>query len=94
MGFEEKLHYFRPFSKFVCIKFVIFFSFWQFCFLILLTKFDVFSHQTASFIQDMLICLEMVVAAIAHSFAFSYKDFVDYSKAQNPIRNLGKVLIC
>jgi len=39
----------------------------------------------------MLICLEMVVAAIAHSFAFSYTDFVDYSRLQDPIRNLGKV---
>lgn len=41
----------------------------------------------------MLICLEMVFAAIAHSFAFSYKDFIDYSKLNNPIfKNLGKVL--
>lgn len=35
----------------------------------------------------------MVFAAIAHSFAFSYKDFIDYSKLDNPIfRNLGRVL--
>ena len=35
----------------------------------------------------------MVIAAIAHSFAFSYKDFIDYSKLENPIfRNLGRVL--
>lgn len=41
----------------------------------------------------MLICLEMVFAAIAHSFAFSYKDFIDYSKLDNPIlKNFGKVL--
>lgn len=91
MGFEDKLHSFRPFSKFLCIKFIIFFSFWQSCFLIILTKFQFFSHEKACFMQDMLICLEMVVAAIAHSFAFSYKDFVDYSRLQSPMRNLGKV---
>jgi hypothetical protein len=35
----------------------------------------------------------MVIAAIAHSFAFSYKDFIDYSKLENPIfKNLGRVL--
>jgi hypothetical protein len=93
LGFESKLQPFRPLSKFLCIKFVIFFSFWQFCFLILLTKFDIFTSQTARFIQDMLICIEMVIAAIGHSFAFSYKDFIDYSKLEYPIlKNLGKVL--
>jgi hypothetical protein len=93
VGFEQKLHPFRPLSKFLCIKFVIFFSFWQSCFLVILTKVDIFQHHTAKFLQDVLICLEMVFAAIAHSFAFSYKDFIDYSKLDNPIfRNLGKVL--
>lgn len=93
VGFEQKLHPFRPLSKFLCIKFVIFFSFWQSCFLIILTKFEVFHPQTAKFLQDMLICLEMVFAAIAHSFAFSYKDFIDYSKPDPPmLKNLGRVL--
>jgi hypothetical protein len=41
----------------------------------------------------MLICLEMVIAAIAHSFAFSYTDFIDYTKVDTPIfQNLGRVL--
>ena len=39
----------------------------------------------------MLICFEMVVAAIAHSFAFSYKDFIDYSRTESIMTNLGKV---
>lgn len=93
IGLEQHLVPFRPLSKFLCIKFVIFFSFWQCCFLMVLTKFDIFHHQTAKFLQDLLICLEMVIAAIAHSFAFSYKDFIDYSKLDNPIlKNFGKVL--
>lgn len=58
-----------------------------------LVKFNVFEYQTAKFLQDLLICLEMVFAAIAHSFAFSYSDFIDYSKLDNPILvNFGKVL--
>ena len=57
-----------------------------------LTKFGVFQYQTAKFLQDLLICLEMVFAAIAHSFAYSYQDFIDYSKLDNPIlENFGKV---
>ncbi len=93
MGFEDHLQPFRPLSKFLCIKFVIFFSFWQSCFLVILQKFDFFQGHTAKFLQDMLICIEMVFAAVAHSFAFSYRDFIDYSKLNNPIfRNLGRVL--
>jgi len=93
LGFEKKLMPFRPLSKFLCIKFVLFFSFWQSCFIILLTKFNFFSNRDAKILQDILICFEMVIAAIAHSFAFSYKDFIDYSKLENPIfRNLGRVL--
>jgi hypothetical protein len=93
IGFEEHLAPFRPLSKFLCIKFVIFFSFWQSCFLIILQKLDIFQVHTAKFLQDMLICVEMVFAAVAHSFAFSHKDFIDYSKLNNPIfKNLGRVL--
>lgn len=93
IAFEKKLLPFRPLSKFLCIKFVLFFSFWQSCFLIMLTKCNVFSNRNSKFLQDMLICLEMVFAAIAHSFAFSYKDFIDYSKLDTPIfKNLGRVL--
>lgn len=93
MGFEKKLLPFRPLSKFLCIKFVLFFSFWQSCFLILLAKFEIFTQKNSKLLQELLICFEMVIAAIAHSFAFSYKDFIDYSKPENPFfKNLGKVL--
>jgi len=93
IGFEKKLLPFRPLSKFLCIKFVLFFSFWQSCLIIILTKFKIFSNRNSNFLQNMLICFEMVIAAIAHSFAFSYKDFIDYSKQENPIfKNLGRVL--
>ena len=93
VGFERKLSPFRPLSKFLCIKFVLFFSFWQSCFIILLTKLNFFSNRNSKFLQDFLICFEMVIAAIAYSFAFSYKDFIDYSKLENPIfKNLGRVL--
>jgi len=93
IAFEKKLAPFRPFSKFLCIKFVLFFSFWQSCFLNIMRNMHIFSIRDSKFLQDGLICFEMVFAAIAHNFAFSYKDFLDYSKKQNPIiKNLGRVL--
>ncbi len=36
---EEKLKNFDPFSKFLCIKAIIFFSYWQACFFVILMKF-------------------------------------------------------
>ena len=57
----------------------------QYCFLIILTKFEVNSKATAKFLQDLLICLEMTLAAFAHSFAFSYNEFTDYSKINKNI---------
>lgn len=93
IAFEKKLEPFRPFSKFLCIKFVLFFSFWQSCFLNVMSKMQIFSIRNSKFLQDGLICFEMVFAAIAHNFAFSYTDFTDYSKMQKTIfKNLGRVL--
>lgn len=44
-----------------------------------LTIFAVFSFQ------DFMICFEMLVAAIAHTFVFSHKPFIDDSRVTNPM---------
>ncbi|KAI8391782.1 organic solute transporter Ostalpha-domain-containing protein [Radiomyces spectabilis] len=72
---------FRPFPKFLCVKAIIFFSFWQSVIIALLASAGIIpddgSEHISVAIQDFLICLEMVPAAIAHSFAFSYEDYYD-----------------
>ena len=36
------------------------------------------------FVQDLLICIEMLIAAIAHHFVFSYKPFIDQAASRPP----------
>ena len=82
----KELKPFNPLPKFICIKAVVFFSFWQECaigaavhFKIIKGTVNPFSVYTpdevATGIQDFLICVEMFIAAIAHHFAFHYRDF-------------------
>ncbi|RUS26519.1 organic solute transporter Ostalpha-domain-containing protein [Jimgerdemannia flammicorona] len=114
---KDDLRDFRPLPKFLSVKSVIFFSFWQSLIIALLVALGLireYSHDrtlepirlasiigircshvlrtrfllshTASgessehlavAIQDFLICLEMIPFAVAHSYAFSYEDYVN-----------------
>ena len=70
MATEERLKPFSPFAKFMCIKAILFFSFWQSCFFTVLLKvnpllFGENNHDTASLIQSLIISVEMVFAAVA-----------------------------
>ncbi|KAJ2950459.1 hypothetical protein O0L34_g8702 [Tuta absoluta] len=78
----------KPIGKFLCIKAVVFFSFFQQVIINILvytgvisTIFDIPSDSDkvkiiSSELQDFLICIEMFLAAIAHHYSFSYKPFV------------------
>jgi hypothetical protein len=94
MATEERLKPFSPFSKFMCIKAILFFSFWQACLFTILMKMNFFDRDAANFAQNLIICGEMVFAAIAQSFAFSYVTFIDSSKKQrgNMLKAIGYVL--
>jgi len=98
MATEERLLPFRPLSKFLCIKAIIFFSFWQSCFFTVIVKLGIMGngekdHQRSNEIQNFLICIEMFILSFAHSFAFSYSDFVTNVKNQRALlQNLGSVL--
>ncbi len=37
----------------------------------------VYNYCPPDFLQDLVICIEMFVAAVAHYFSFSYRPFVD-----------------
>lgn len=87
---------FRPVPKFLCIKLIIFASYWQGFFLSILVWLGAIpddvegytSDNLAAAIQDALICLEMPLFAIAHWYAFSWHDYADVtiSAARMPVK--------
>eukprot|EP01118_Nematostelium_gracile_P014442 TRINITY_DN562_c0_g1_i1.p1 TRINITY_DN562_c0_g1~~TRINITY_DN562_c0_g1_i1.p1 ORF type:complete len:458 (+),score=83.64 TRINITY_DN562_c0_g1_i1:54-1427(+) len=74
---------FKPISKFLCIKAVIFFSFWQGVVIAGLVHFDFLieaqgdwtQSQVAAGTQNFIICLEMFPCAIGYYLTFGYKTF-------------------
>ncbi|KAH9918064.1 organic solute transporter Ostalpha-domain-containing protein [Fomitopsis serialis] len=85
MCVSEDLKPFRPMPKFLCVKGILFFSFWQSLLISILvaagaiTKLGPYTdnEHISLGLTDTLICLEMPLFAIAHMYAFSTRDFVD-----------------
>ncbi|KAH8077725.1 organic solute transporter Ostalpha-domain-containing protein [Cristinia sonorae] len=85
MCVNDDLKPFRPMPKFLCVKGILFFSFWQSIFISILvaagaiTKLGPYTdaEHISLGLTDCLICLEMPIFAIAHQYAFSSSDFVD-----------------
>lgn len=78
----------KPIGKFLCIKAVVFFSFFQGVVIAILVWTKVISSvfdtdepdnikDISSKLQDFLICIEMFLAAVAHHYSFSYKPYVN-----------------
>lgn len=77
---------FNPVGKFLCVKLIIFASYWQGVLLAILNYFHVLPGSANSdssksnsnvgiSIQNALLCVELVAFAIGHWTAFSYKPF-------------------
>jgi hypothetical protein len=92
---SKDLQPFRPVPKFLCIKLIIFASYWQGFMLSILVWLGAIPDNVegytpdnlAAAIQDALICCEMPLFAIAHWYAFSWKDYADVtiSAARMPV---------
>ena len=92
----EDLAPFRPMPKFLCIKLIIFASYWQGFFLSVLQFLGAMPSDVpgytpdnlAAAIQDTLICFEMPLFAISHWYAFSWQDYADVtiSAARMPVK--------
>ncbi|KFM24701.1 Transmembrane protein 184B [Auxenochlorella protothecoides] len=80
LGTHELLVPFRPLLKFILIKSVIFLSFWQagygFFIAICSAAGLVKSAEEGVNIQNFLLCMEMLPAAICMLFAFPYAPYV------------------
>jgi hypothetical protein len=84
----------RALPKFICIKLIVFFTFWQSVMIAALQRIDVINIDNEDFLkawahkgvrkevgnslQDFIICVEMFVFAIFHIYAFPHSEF------QNP----------
>ncbi|XP_075832617.1 transmembrane protein 184C [Microtus pennsylvanicus] len=83
---KEELSPIQPVRKFLCIKLVVWLSFWQEVIIFGLAKAGVFSHNlrwgwqspeaAAIGLQDFIICIETLITALAHHYFFTYKPYV------------------
>lgn len=91
---KEELAPWSPLRKFMCVKTVVFFTWWQ----SLLVSFVAASMQISGStgaggdwsreqivmgFQDYLICIEMFIASIAFSVSFTYNDFLPKHKVSH-----------
>ncbi|KAF9456225.1 organic solute transporter Ostalpha-domain-containing protein [Collybia nuda] len=82
---NEDLKPFRPVPKFLCVKGILFFSFWQAIGISILVAAGVITklgpytdpEHISVGLTDTLICIEMPLFAFAHMFAFSHTDYID-----------------
>lgn len=75
----HRLQHHNPWPKFCCVKGVVFLSFWQGTVIWALTCTETAnpfaSKEMADAVQNFLICVEMFVAAVVHSYTFSADEW-------------------
>ena len=77
----------HPVGKFLCVKGVVFFTWWQGVGIYILQANGIISDidqqwtadDVAAGIQDYLVCIEMLFFAIAHTYTFTYKEYINNS---------------
>lgn len=72
----------EPCTKFLCIKSVLFLTFWQGVLLAVLAKLDLISSESAVRTQNFLICLEMLIISLVHLSAFSHRPYQNMHSAR------------
>jgi len=82
----------KPLGKFMCIKGVVFFTWWQGVAIAVLKSYDLIGdigawdvNDVANGLQDYLICVEMFCFAIAHSFTFTHLEYLPRTGRALPI---------
>ncbi|CAI8615299.1 unnamed protein product [Vicia faba] len=73
---KDLLQPFNPVPKFIIIKSVVFLTYWQGVLFFLAAKSGFIKNaDEAAILQNFIICVEMLIAAVGHFYAFPYKEY-------------------
>lgn len=73
---KDLLKPFNPVPKFIIIKSVVFLTYWQGVLVFLAAKSGFIKNaDDAAEFQNFIICVEMLIAAVGHLYAFPYKEY-------------------
>ncbi|KAG6408639.1 hypothetical protein SASPL_131657 [Salvia splendens] len=73
---KDLLKPFNPVPKFIIIKSVVFLTYWQGVLVFLAAKSKLIKDtEDAAEFQNFIICVEMLIAAVGHLYAFPYKEY-------------------
>ena len=86
---HEQLAELKPLGKFLTIKSIVFFTWWQSLAITMLIEAGILtetvtysSDEVGSSVQNFLICLEMFFFALLHRAAFSHRDYTEDENAE------------
>ncbi|XP_010910373.1 uncharacterized protein [Elaeis guineensis] len=73
---RDLLRPFNPVPKFIMIKSVVFLTYWQGVLVFLAAKSGFIKNaEKAADFQNFILCIEMLIAAVGHLYAFPYKEY-------------------
>ena len=72
---ETHLAAHNPWPKFLCIKGVVFLTFWQGLVITLLARTGLQDAAAASSMQNFIICVEMFLASLAHAYVYGHQEW-------------------
>lgn len=79
---EKQLAWCDPWPKFLCIKGIVFMTFWQGIAITGMSVAGIVDEKSALAAQNMLICIEMLLASIMHHLFFPYQEWQEVSLYQ------------
>ncbi len=80
-GMAKELAWCNPWPKFLCIKGVVFMTFWQGFGLQAMASLGYVGERQANQLQNLLTCIEMLLASLAHFYIFPHYEWhEDYKR--------------